>query len=282
MKTQILLSNIMLDKINEYINSKQNITEKLIEQFFKENANSIESWSLNYNQNFKIAEYVINNYKLTNYSIDLILLSNSEIQCLFFEKYKYINHEIFSHIINILNRSNDVGNLYNILVNYVITVYNEDNMNILFDYIIKCRDIKIIHNFLNSKVKPSINNFFVLICYLKIKDDPIDIIKKCVLNGIQIQKNFINLYTDYISKIVNYYDRNDSFYDIVTYFYDNGATDVNIYNILLNCMNKINQKIIENTINYIIENNYDITKQIFLLLCKNNIQVKNLKKYKLI
>ena len=270
--------NILLPKIYEYIDCKKNIPEKLIERFFKVIGHSIECWSLNYNQNLKIVEHIINNYKLTDgILIDLILRSNSEIQHLFFEKYKYIDKKLFNHIINILNYYNDIGNLYDILIEYSIKVYDEDNINILFDYGNKRKDINVLNKLLDSKFKPPVNKFFVLIGYLKKKDDPINIIKKCVLNGIQIKKNFIDLYVDYICKNVNYYERIDSFYDIIIYFYDNGATDINIFNIL-NCIDKIDKKIIENTINYIIENNYDVTKKDFLLLCKHNIQVKNIKK----
>ena len=270
---------IIIQKIKEFIKLKKNIPEKLIERYIKVIGNAIECWSLNYIENIKIAEYIFDNYDFNEIILrSLFLTENSEMIIIFFEK--KINKNSIQPILDIIYKYNiNIGNLFDILCDKIINIYNQNDIEKLFDYAVKIKNINLINKLLDSKFKPSNDSFINLISKINLEcDEPINIIKKCIFNGIKIEKNFIQLYVNCIQLNFDYYDRISSFYDIITYLYDNGA-DIKLHDIIT-CKEIVLQYVFNNTINYISNSDYNITKDDFLLLCKKKIQIKDYKKIK--
>jgi hypothetical protein len=273
---------IIIKKLTEFIENKTQIPEKLIERFFKVIVKAIECWSLNYDTNLERLTYIFKNVNMTNNLIcSLFYTHNFEAIHIFLQNNENMNIELLKNILNILSYDNDddMENSFDILINNIIKDNDINKINIIFEYAIKNKSIYIINKILDTKYKPSEKDFIKLLTFLKINNEPKEIIKKCVLNGIEIKKDFIHQYIENILyNNYNYtYVDNGSFYDIFTYLYDNGSTYINIYEIL-KCHIKINKTVINNVVNYFIDNTTKITREDFILLCKEGIHVSNIKK----
>ena len=266
--------SVILKKISDLIDAKLDIPEKLTYRFFHVIVRAIECWSLNYDINLKRVSYIFENYDLDDELITLIFKTeNSEVIHLYLEKNKDMNNNLLTRILNIINKHNiNIGNSFDIIIENILKIQNQENMNILFDNSVKTLNINLINKLLDFKYKPSTNSFIKLL--INLKDEPIDVIKKCIYNGIQIEKNFINLYTYEIfnGHVYNIYH----FYDIIIYLYDNGANEIN-FNNFVKCQYAIEKTKFTDTINYLIDNNCLLTKNDFIELCKNNIKIKNIK-----
>lgn len=272
--------NIIINTLTNLIDEKKPIPEKLVERFFKVIVTAIECWSLNYDVNIKRLKYIFENVKLTdNILRSLFLTENFEAIQIFLEHNENMNIELLKNIMNIfaninINKNINIDNSLDMLIENIIKQNDSNKIKIIFDYAMEVNSIYIINKILDSKYKPSDEDFINLLISVKNKDEPIELIKKCILNGIEIKKEHIQIYLQNI--ITNYYN-SDSFYDIFTYLYDNGSTYVSISDIS-KCYAKISTNLLHNAINYLIDNINIVTREDFILLCKEGIFVKNIKK----
>jgi len=272
--------NILISTLTNLIDEKKPIPEKLVERFFKVIVTSIECWSLNYDINIKRLKYIFDNIKMTdNILRSLFLTENFEAIQIFLDHNENMNAALLQNIMNIfaninINKNINIGNSLDMLIENIIKHNDSNKIKIIFDYAMEVNSIYIINKILDSKYKPTDEDFINLLISVRNKDEPIELIKKCILNGIEIKKEHIQIYIQHI--ITSYYNA-DSFYNIFTYLYDNGSTYVSIYDIL-KCYAKISTVNLHNAINYLIDNINTITREDFILLCKEGVFVKNTKK----
>lgn len=268
--------NILISTLTNLIDEKKPIPEKLVERFFKVIVTSIECWSLNYDINIKKLKYIFDNVKMTdNILRSLFLTENFEAIQIFLDHNENMNAALLQDIMNIFaNKNINIGNSLDMLIENIIKHNDSNKIKIIFDYAMEVNSIYIINKILDSKYKPTDEDFINLLISVRNKDEPIELIKKCILNGIEIKKEHIQIYIQHI--ITSYYN-SDSFYNIFTYLYDNGSTYVSISDIL-KCYAKISTVNLHNTINYLIDNINTITREDFILLCKESVFVKNTKK----
>jgi hypothetical protein len=272
--------NILISTLTNLIDEKKPIPEKLVERFFKVIVTSIECWSLNYDINIKRLKYIFDNVKMTdNILRSLFLTENFEAIQIFLDHNENMNAALLQNIMNIfaninINKNINIGNSLDMLIENIIKHNDSNKIKIIFDYAMEVNSIYIINKILDSKYKPTDEDFINLLISVRNKDEPIELIKKCILNGIEIKKEHIQIYIQHI--ITSYYNA-DSFYNIFTYLYDNGSTYVSIYDIL-KCYAKISTVNLHNAINYLIDNINTITREDFILLCKEGVFVKNTKK----
>ena len=268
--------NILINTLRNLIDEKKPIPEKLVERFFKVIVTSIECWSLNYDINIKRLKYIFDNVKMTdNILRSLFLTENFEAIQIFLDHNENMNAALLQDIMNIFaNKNINIGNSLDMLIENIIKHNDSNKIKIIFDYAMEVNSIYIINKILDSKYKPTDEDFINLLISVRNKDEPIELIKKCILNGIEIKKEHIQIYIQHI--ITSYYN-SDSFYNIFTYLYDNGSTYVSISDIL-KCYAKIFTVELHKTINYLIDNINTITREDFILLCKEGVFVKNTKK----
>jgi hypothetical protein len=268
--------NLLINTLRNLIDEKKPIPEKLVERFFKVNITSIECWSLNYDINIKRLKYILENVKLTdNILHSLFLTENFEAIQIFLDHNENMDAVLLQNIMNIFaNKNINIGNSLDMLIENIIKHNDSNKIKIIFDYAMKVNSIYIINKILDSKYKPTDKDFINLLISVRNKDEPIELIKKCILNGIEIKKEDIQIYIQHI--ITSYYN-SDSFYNIFTYLYDNGSTYVSISDIL-KCYAKICMGELHKTINYLIDNTDNIPREDFILLCKEGVFVKNTKK----
>ena len=116
---------------------------------------------------------------------------------------------LLQNIMNIFaNKNINIGNSLDMLIENIIKHNDSNKIKIIFDYAMKVNSIYIINKILDSKYKPTDKDFINLLISVRNKDEPIELIKKCILNGIEIKKEDIQIYIQHI--ITSYYN-SDSF-----------------------------------------------------------------------
>ena len=273
--------NIILKTLTEFIDSDKEIPEKLIQRFFRVIGGAIECWSLNYDINIIKSKYIIEHVELNNNLLkELFRTNNNELIQIYLQSH-VMTYELLIQLLDIikcLHIGNDI--ILDIIFNHAIKINDKKVLDTLFNHVINIKNIDYINKLLDSKFKPSNESFIVLLSYLIFMDDPIDTIKKCVLNGIKIEKEFLKVYVLFIiqnNDQNSIYIKKCKFNEICLYLYENGANEVVITDIIksTNLLGKIN---IDLTINNLIDSSYDITKNDFLELCKQKFIIKNIKK----
>ncbi len=248
------------DILNILINNKLEIPENLINRYFQITCTSIECWSNNYDNNLAFILYIFENIKLTDSNIKyLINTKNSEVMVIFLNNYKYINGNILKNICSSDNY------YYKTINDFIVNNNNQEYINILFENSIKAFDSNTIEKLLDNKINVS-KDIFVKIIRISFNiKNGLDLIKKCILNGGQIEKNTLKLaISEYIHTYSEYYDRYSDYYTttiyeidkIIMFLFDNGSTDITISEILCLNINKYKQDLI----NYLIDNNIVTTK----------------------
>jgi hypothetical protein len=271
---------VIIKLINHYINNKIIIPDQLITRFFKIFGNQIECWSLNYNDNIKMADYIFKNHKFSDKNIEIISrIEYSEIISMFLNSYTNMNKNIDEQILNKL-LSNNTN--YELLCDYILKNNNLDQIQILLESSIKNFDSRTIIKLLDNKITFSQNLFIKILRIACNMTNGLDLIKKCIINGAKIEKNMIRQLKEEILDKLNYYYNNsnnksytDNYETIIPFLYDNGSTDIIMSDIL---ELSIGHNSLQNIINNLLDNDLEITKNDFICLCKMNIKVNNIKK----
>jgi hypothetical protein len=277
----------ILNLIEYYIKKNENFPEKLIERFIKVICESIECWSLNYDDNLKKAKNIFKQNKLSdNVQKRILKIQNSEIYEIFLNNCE-INDDVLETIL-------DNNYFYNITYDFIMKNNKEKYIYKLLDYSIKNYDGDIITKLLDNKFNISNDMFIkIIVCSFRVKDG-LELIKKCITNGAKIEKNTLslvinNFITDYTNHVNNdryyYYDvkfLNKNKYDtnnseeIFIFLFENGSTDINFTE--LNMVRPyINFQYFINILNYFIENGMNITIDNFITICNLKIKINNIK-----
>ena len=267
--------------IKDLINSNKEIGDKLFHRYFKIICKSIECWTCEYDNNLLLCMSIFDKFDLSDYVVDKIIDSqNCELFLLYIGSIDFTIENV-SKLLNLLGcaiYNDEKINMYDCIIEKCINSNNNELMQYALNYIIDKNLSEIqLEKLLDLKLKPSDDKFLKLLVNIVDNDEYLNIIKKCILNGIIIEKNLIKNFINYIlqsKNIYNYY-RINHFSDICIYFYDNGSTDLTINDIIQS--NKIDIKNTEKLINHIINNDYNLTKEEFKLLCSNKIFIKNKK-----
>ena len=268
--------------IKDLINDKKEISDVLLHRYFKIVCSSIECWTYDYDDNLLLCLSIFDKFNQSDYVINKIIESqNCELFLLFIGTIDFTIDNV-NKLLNLLKcarYTEEKINMYDSIIEKCINSNNNELMQCALNYIID-EDLSEsqLEKLLDLKLKPSDDKFLKLLVNIINYTEYLNIIKKCILNGIVVEKNLIKKFLNYIihtKNISNFYGTNN-FSDICIYFYDNGSTDFTIDDII-KCSNKIQICNIEKFLNHIIDNNYNITKEEFKLLCSNKIFIKNKK-----
>ena len=265
--------------VQDKLNKNEELCEILLQRYFSKVCNSVECWSYNYKVLLGLTNRIYETVTMTDFLIKKILvLHNAEVFVLYINSLKNIDTEKISVLFKLIETipySETRIDMNETLINYCISSKNQDIFKLCFDIVINMNgEYNLIEKFLDLKLKPSEEQFFKILNNISNYEGNEDIIKKCVLNGIEIKKDIIRKYCDNVCKQLDY----DNFFgfnyfsDICIYLYKNGSTDIMINNILNANRNK------DKFINYLIDEDYKISKDEFKKLCGHKIFIKNTKK----
>jgi hypothetical protein len=266
--------------IKDLIDNKKEIN-KLLDRYFKIICSSIECWTYDYDNNLLLCMSIFDKFNqsdLSDYAINKIIESqNCELFLLYIGSMDFTIVNV-SNLLKCVRYSEEKINMYNLIIEKCINSNSNELMQYALNYTIdENLSESLLEKLLDLKLKPSDEKFLKLLVNIIDNEEYLSIIKKCILNGIIIERNLIKNFINYIlqSKNIYYYYRINHFSDICIYFYDNGSTDLTI-NDIIQC-NKIDIIYTEKLINHIINNSYNLTKEEFKLLCSNKICIKNKK-----
>jgi hypothetical protein len=253
--------------ISDYVNNNnKEIPEFLIKRYINLVCDQMLCWSLNYDKHLKNLKYILENVNFDK-TIIMQVNNNNELIYIYVLTIKDINlqfikdisknQEIFTTLVErFINSNQYIDEIFE----YVITKKYEKTLNLLLDNKFKVNTeatfLKIITSFNNS------NNI-------------IQIIKKCIANGLNITKDTVKMLINTKEKYTLYQQNLDI---IIIFLYDNGSTNFTITE--LNTFFQYNEQIFSNIVNHIIDNNYNITESEFSLLCKKKIKIINISKIK--
>lgn len=265
--------------VEDKLNKNEELSEMLLSRYFLKVCNSVECWSYNYKTLLQLTNRIYETVTINDTLIKKILvLYNTEVFVLYINSLKNINTDKISALFKLIETipySETRIDINETLINYCISSKNQDILKLCFNIVIDINgDYNLIEKFLDLKLKPSEEQFFKILNIISNYEGNQEIIKKCILNGIEIKKDTLNKYCDKVCRNLDY----DNFYgfnyfsDICIYLYKNGSTDITINDILNANRNK------DKFINYLIDENYNISKDEFKRLCENKIIVKNNKK----
>jgi hypothetical protein len=270
--------------IKDLIDNKKEINN-LLHRYFKIICSSIECWTYDYDNNLLLCMSIFDKFNqsdLSDYAINKIIESqNCELFLLYIGSMDFTIVNV-SNLLNLLKYarySEEKINMYNLIIEKCINSNSNELIQYALNYTIdENLSESLLEKLLDLKLKPSDEKFLKLLVNIIDNEEYLSIIKKCILNGIIIERNLIKNFINYIlqsKNIYNYY-RINHFSDICIYFYDNGSTDFTIDNII-KCSDKIDIIYTEKFLNHIINNDYNLTKEEFKLLCSNKICIKNKK-----
>ena len=274
--------------IKDLIDDKKEINDILLHRYFKIICSSIECWTYDYDNNLLLCMSIFDKFNqsdLSDYVLDKIMDSkNGELFLLFIGSISNFTIDCANKLLNLFKYEYYSGKInnednYNMLESTIEKCINSNNnelMHCALNYIINDNlyitfYTKLLEKLLDLKLKPSDEQFLKLLIKSIYNPEYLYIIKKCILNGIIIEKNLIKNLMNYINNPYNF-KRINYFNDICIYFYDNGSTDF-IIDDIIKCSDKICN--MEKFINHIIDNDYNLTKEEFKLLCSNKIFIKN-------
>jgi len=264
--------------VQDKLNKNEELSEILLQRYFGKVCNSVECWSYNYKVLLTLTNRIYESFTINDTILKKILvLYNAEIFVLYINSLKNIDTQkitdLFKLIVTIPYSERRID-MNEALINYCILLKNHDILKLCFDNIVDIYcDYNLIEKFLDLKIKPSEEQFYKILIRMLNCESYEDIIKKCILNGIEIKKDTIKKYiANFNNNFCDFYGIN-YFSDICIYLYKNGSTDI-IINDILNIL-KIS---IEKFINYLIDDDYKISRDEFKNLCENKIFIKNTKK----
>ena len=169
---------------------------------------------------------------------------------------------------------------YKTLNEYILNSNNQEYTNLLFDYAIKKYDSETINKLLDNKINIT-QELFIRIVQLSLHiENGLNLIKKSIINGGRIEKTTIkSAIEEYnkrsLLKYNSYYGINNNCNKILIFLFENGSTDITFTEILkLHIYVNINSEFI----NYLIDNNVEITKREFIEISKKKIKINNIKK----
>lgn len=264
--------------VQNKINKNEELSEMLLNRYFSKVCNSIECWSYNYKTLYDLTNNIITKLPVSEIILRKILsLQNSEIFVIYINSLKNIDDNNISNLFKLIGTipySETRNNMYDTLINYCINSKNQNIIYLCFKIMIDTyQNSEDIEKILDLKIKPTEEEFYKLLIIFSAENTYEEIIKKCILNGIEIKKDTLKKYIDLIviEDVRAFYGINN-ISDICIFLYKNGSTDITINEIL-----KID-RYCEKFINYVIDDDYKITKEEFKSLCEYKIFVKDTKK----
>jgi hypothetical protein len=263
--------------VQDKLNKNEELSEILLQRYFGKVCNSVECWSYNYKVLLTLTNRIYDSVTINDTILKKILvLYNAEVFVLYINSLKNIDTkkilDLFKLIESIPYNETRID-MTETLINYSISLKNQDILKLCFNNIVNVNgDYNLIQKFLDLKIKPSEEQFYKILTKMLNYESYEDIIKKCILNGIEIKKDTIKKYICLDNNFYDFYGIN-YFSDICIYLYKNGSV-----NIIINDLLHINIKYIEKFVNYLIDDDYKISRDEFKDLCKNKIFIKNTKK----
>jgi hypothetical protein len=280
------------ETVNNKLKNNHEISDILLTRFLSNVCGYIECWSYNYNFNLNILNRLLDKFKDKHNFVAYKIIHSQNIEVFllylnFLKSIDNINEEIIKEMFKLINDSLDYGNkkyLHNTLIEYCIDTQDKDIINICFDLVIDNNLIEYIEKILDLKIKPSNKQFIKLIKVITFtkSENNINIIKKCILNGIEINKNTINEFLELLFSTQHYFYDNKNVSSILIFLYENGSNNITIDKITdyldnSECSNSINS-MFDKFINYLIDNKYELTKEEFKKLCEHKIIITKITK----
>ncbi len=255
--------------ISDYVNNNnKNIPVILVERYIRLVCDQILCWSLNYDKHLKNLKYILENVNFNKQTIKYVN-NNNELIIILISTMKDINFEFIK----------DISKNQEIFTSLVENFINTNQyINEIFDYAVIKKYDKTLTLLLDNKFKVD-DGIFLKIITFNNSNNIIEIIKKCIANGLTITKNTVKIILDSKDKhnySYNYYQQN--FDKIIIFLYDNGSTNFTISELIK--FFDHNELLLSNVVNHIIDNNYNISESEFLELCKKKIKVNNISKVK--
>jgi len=265
--------------MNKYFEEKEiNISENFINRYLQIVCNNILCWSLNYDKHLKNCEYIIKNINFDKINTLKKIENNPEIYELYIKYEKNISIEFITNITNI---SNNQDVFIKFLKNYIENIIKSDiGLDVLFNFIITKQYINALDFLLDSKIKiPNSDIFNKIIVKLVVFQNDFDVIlKKCITNGANIEKNTLKNVFNEIQKSQYIHSYNCiNIFKITSFLFDNGSTDISWFD-LSNLKDKILFSELSKIINHFVDNGYNLTQDEFKNICEFGIKINNFNK----
>lgn len=266
--------------IEECIKNNKVITPKLITRYFTIVCHNMLCWSYSYQQHLKICDHIIKNYDFHKFPIisDMICKSSENMEVIDM----IIESMVIDKDVNYLDLYNSGGkNNFKLLFEKLSKKFVNANNHIvdMLNLALNKGCYEALNNILDSKITFNDIGLFHLLLLKLYKSnypDSVSIIKKCILSGCTIKPDTIY---KLLNDIKNYNTYSTGLLQIIMFLYENGSTKIKINDFLDRKIHSaLTSKDYNNIINYLIDNNIEITEEEFIKLCEYNVKVTNMNK----